>query len=817
MQTPSKSTPPEFNNGQSPFIHDPGRLDASGSPLSADAANNGAGAGISLEQVPVEDSPTSKPLSLLRRFPLRNSIGSRLFLYVLGAALVGLGSMSYLFYQAVSERARGEIQSTLSTKVKGIENQLAKAEQAGQGLATSIKTLQADNISDPNTYRDLSFDFFQERPPLAMGVGFAQTPNGIVSNTQWLGYYFYLDQKVADQAGQPLAAPNQDVRFVDLFREDNYPELDYYKQAVAAESKIWLEPYQWYGITMTTLANPVLDSSNNLLGFSYIDVNVTEIAEQIREPVLRDSGYYAIISQQGNVLAYPPDAKQAEELATYETIPNLSGIWQQIGQERTGLLLSQGTYWAYERIEGTDWLMLAAVPRSVVFGPVLLISVGSALGAGIILAGVVALFVRQLNRRLQPILEECNQLAQIDAETQGGESLNLAGSDELEILEKSFGYMTNQLRTSLTALEETNETLEKTNRELEQRIEERTAELIIAKESSERERQALQASALRLLQEVDPISRGNLTIRAKVTEDEIGTIADSYNATVENLCKIVRQVQEAANQVVATTTSNEATVQTLSGEASQQSIEIFSALEQVEQMAEAVRAVAANAAEAEVAVQEATQTVAEGDAAMNRTVDGIQSIRATVAETAKKVKHLGESSQRISTVIDLINAFAAQTNMLALNASIEASRAGEYGKGFAVVAEEVRALARQSAEATEEIRKLVVSIQAETNEVVRAMEAGTEQVVLGTKLVDETRQSLNRITLTSTQISQLVEAISQAAITQSQASETVTRTIKNVATIANKTSTEAKQVSSTFGQLRQVAETLQAEVSQFKV
>jgi methyl-accepting chemotaxis protein PixJ len=327
----------------------------------------------------------------------------------------------------------------------------------------------------------------------------------------------------------------------------------------------------------------------------------------------------------------------------------------------------------------------------------------------------------------------------------------------------------------------------------------------------------LQISALRLLQEVDPISRGNLTVRAKVTEDEIGTIADSYNATVESLCKIVRQVQEAASQVVSTTGNSENSVRLLSAEAARQAGEIFAALEQIQQMANAAQAVAVNAAQAEMAVQEAAQTVEEGDAAMNRTVDGMQSIRATVAETAKKVKHLGESSQKISTVIDLINAFAAQTNMLALNASIEASRAGEYGKGFAVVAEEVRTLARQSAEATEEIRKLVVSIQAETNEVVRAMEVGTEQVVMGTKLVDETRQSLNRITLTSTQIGQLVEAIAQATITQSETSETVTRSMEDIAAIATKTSTEVQSVSDSFTELRQVAQTLQDEVSRFKV
>jgi methyl-accepting chemotaxis protein len=330
-------------------------------------------------------------------------------------------------------------------------------------------------------------------------------------------------------------------------------------------------------------------------------------------------------------------------------------------------------------------------------------------------------------------------------------------------------------------------------------------------------KEALQKRALELLQEVDPISRGDLTTRAKVTADEIGTIADSYNATVDNLRRIVLQVQEAANQVVATTSVNETSIEALSIEALRQAEEIATALELVQGMASAVQTVAYNAEQAEQAVQQAAETVEEGDAVMNRTVEGIQGIRATVADTAKKVKHLGESSQKISKVVELISAFAAQTNMLALNASIEASRAGEEGKGFAVVANEVRTLARQSAEATEEIRSLISSIQAETNEVVAAMESGIEQVVTGTKLVDETRQSLNKITTVSAQISGLVEAIAQSATAQAQTSETVTQTMQDVAAIANKTSTEANQVSSSFEQLRQVAQTLQTGVGQFKV
>lgn len=176
-----------------------------------------------------------------------------------------------------------------------------------------------------------------------------------------------------------------------------------------------------------------------------------------------------------------------------------------------------------------------------------------------------------------------------------------------------------------------------------------------------------------------------------------------------------------------------------------------------------------------------------------------------------------EASQKISKVVNLIGKFADQTNLLALNASIEAALAGAEGRGFAVVANEVRSLARQSAEATAEIEKLVADIQIETNEVVAAMEEGTEQVVTGTKLVDETRQSLNKITAVSTQISGLVQAIAQAAAAQSKASESVTLTMTDVAAISNKTSTEANRVSTSFKDLLAVAQELQTSAGQFKV
>jgi methyl-accepting chemotaxis protein PixJ len=330
-------------------------------------------------------------------------------------------------------------------------------------------------------------------------------------------------------------------------------------------------------------------------------------------------------------------------------------------------------------------------------------------------------------------------------------------------------------------------------------------------------RQELEAEALRVLKAIGPSFRGDLTVRAPLSETEIGTIADGYNTTIQSLRELVRQVQTAATSVSSTSSLNNTLVDNLSEQAKQELAQLDRAQAQVKLMATSSQEVADFAQKVEQVVQSANRTVQTGDALMESTVEEILEIRSTVSTTAKKIKRLGETFQKISKVVNLIENFATQTNLLALNASIEATRAGQYGKGFAVVADEVRSLAYQSANATTEIERLVDEIRIDTNDVTEAMEIGIAQVVQGTNLVNETRQSLSEIVVATSQISGLVQSISQAASTQNNQSHKLTEVMADVAAMANLTSGSAAQISESCQQLLTTSQVLETSVSRFKV
>jgi methyl-accepting chemotaxis protein PixJ len=336
-------------------------------------------------------------------------------------------------------------------------------------------------------------------------------------------------------------------------------------------------------------------------------------------------------------------------------------------------------------------------------------------------------------------------------------------------------------------------------------------------EEARKRNEALQMELLTLLQDVEGASGGDLTVRADVSAGEIGIVADFFNSIVENLRGIVSQVKQSADQVNTSVGSNEMAMGQLADQSQAQALQITDTLKSVELMALSIKEVAENARLASQVSGLASRTAESGGETIDRTVESILQLRDTVAETAKKVKRLGESSQQISKVVSLINQIALQTNLLAINASIEAARAGEEGRGFAVVAEEVGALAAQSANATKEIEGIVEAIQRETSEVVDAMENGTTQVVEGTRQVNEAKESLNQIVKVSREIDGLLKSISTATVSQTETSQVVKLLMQQITESSEQTSTTSRQVSSSLQETVAIAQQLQASVETFKV
>ncbi len=336
-------------------------------------------------------------------------------------------------------------------------------------------------------------------------------------------------------------------------------------------------------------------------------------------------------------------------------------------------------------------------------------------------------------------------------------------------------------------------------------------------DTAKKENENRQKELFRLLTEIEGASDGDLTVRSEISDGEIAIVGDFFNSIIESLRDIVTTVKTAAGQVNGSVGANESDVRLLTDAATKQADQIQQTLSKLEKVTISIQSVATDARLAANVATSAASTAEVGGQAMDRTVQSILQLRETIAETAKKVKRLGESSQQISKVTGLIDQIALQTNLLAINASIEAARAGEEGRGFAVVAEEVGELAAQSAAATKEIEKIVENIQRETSAVAQAMELSTTQVVEGTQSVEQTKTSLKQIIELSNQMDAFLKSISIATIDQVETSQAVKVDMAAVALISEQTSDSSKQVSTSLQATVTIAQALQASVGKFKV
>jgi twitching motility protein PilJ len=333
----------------------------------------------------------------------------------------------------------------------------------------------------------------------------------------------------------------------------------------------------------------------------------------------------------------------------------------------------------------------------------------------------------------------------------------------------------------------------------------------IQAEQNERNQQAI----LRLLDELSSLADGDLTVQATVTEDITGAIADSINYAIAALRELVATVNDSSILVDAAAKQTEATARHLVRSAETQAKQAAAASESMARMAQSIEEVSGNAERCSDVARHAVDVAHKGGEAVRRTIAGMNTIRETIQDTSKRIKRLGESSQEIGNIVELIEEIAEQTNILALNASIEASRAGEASRGFAVVADEVQKLAERSTNATKKIEVLVSTIQSDTNEAVVSMERSTTDVVGGALLAENAGAALDEIEQVSHQIASLVQNISGSSKEQAGVAGAITKNMHVLREISSKTTESTAATSGAISKLSELATQLRRTIAGF--
>ena len=415
-----------------------------------------------------------------------------------------------------------------------------------------------------------------------------------------------------------------------------------------------------------------------------------------------------------------------------------------------------------------------------------------ALASGVVIGGLVWLLSYILIRQIKETIDDLQN--QFDAIYEGNFNVRakVLSEDELGQLAQRFNYISQVILTATTEAQE-------------------------RATATEKAREKLQRQVIRLLDDVEGASRGDLTVQAEVTADELGAVADAFNLTIQNLCEIVQQVKRAAKQVNKNSTDSESFARNNSSDALRMAEELAVTLNSVQLMTESIQRVAENAHEAEEVAHTSSVTALKGGEAVERTVGGILQIRETVSETARKVKRLAEASQEISKIVAVISQIASRTNLLALNASIQAARAGEAGRGFAIVADEVRQLADRSAKSLKEIEQIVLQIQSETGSVMTAMEEGIQQVIDVTDKSEQSKRALEDIIEVSNRINTLVRSISGDTVKQQENSGAVAQVMQSIELIAQETSQESQRVAGSLQTLVSISRDLLTSVERFRV
>lgn len=596
---------------------------------------------------------------------------------------------------------------------------------------------------------------------------------------------------IAQSTGEPL---------------NNHSDYSYFQAAMKQNKPILSQPIlsKSSGMMAVYLAAPIKDSQT---GQNIGVIRARMPVKYLRDVILavKDAHNY-LLDDRGQIFA----ASNESEFTAIQSLPaklepasDRFAVFNQLQKSTVNqTIVTQKNLVSYipfsefedefrAQLPNLGWSTITTVDKDLAFSTQRELLLSFVIGTLLVTAAVAALASIVGLKATQPIIQAAEAVKKIG---QGEFDLRIpiTGKDELAELGLNINKMAGQIQ-DLLHLQETE-----------------------AKRQRQ-EKEKLQQGVMGLLLDVEGAKKGDLTVRAEMTDGAVGSIADAFNATLKKLQTLLQEVQTVSTEVGQLSLAGEGSVQQLSESALTQAQEIDLTLTSIDEINQSIQTVAGYAQEAAQIARNGSIQAKEGDLAMDATVNSIEKIRTTVANTAKKVKQLAESSQEIAQIVEIISGISEKTNLLAFNASVEAARAGEHGEGFRIVAEEVRRLADRITEATKDIQQLVTTIQKDTTSVLEGMETSTAEVVNGSELVRMTKLNLQSLAETSKKIDEYLKSISTNTINQTNTSKQVNEKINGIALVAKTTSNEAQNVVQSLRTLVAEAENLQSSVSQFKL
>ncbi len=540
---------------------------------------------------------------------------------------------------------------------------------------------------------------------------------------------------------------------------------------------------------------PILDEERNIIGIYYTGYplsTLTELGKKIEETKLLDNGFISLVNNKNDI----------EFLSSIITKDEAKKIIDSKVSEKFGKWVVKSTVfdkWGY--------FIIAAYPIKDIETRVNVVKTGLLISA-IIFGLVIIIILYVLVNKM--ILAYVKQLAVASEKVSKGDTtikVKINTKDEIGLLADSFNNMVEGINESILHI-----------KEKEKLANEAALAAKLAEEEAVKQQQYLTEQSGKMMIAMSKFSKGDLTVNLKVeSNDDIGKLFAAFNDSIINVRKMIEELNYAVSHTKASSDKIMRNTETISTGAHEQSAQTSEVATAVEEMSRTIYETSQSANLANNYSKQASSFASEGGKIVYKTIDGMHNISEAVEQVAKIVKHLGESSTMIGEIVQVINDIADQTNLLALNAAIEAARAGEQGRGFAVVADEVRKLAERTTKATKEIAAMIKQIQTDTKDAVASMDNGTNRVSEGKNLAQQAGDALKDIIDNTTKVNEAIMQVAAAAEQQSSAAEQISRNIESINSVSQQTAHDVSQIAEASSELNDLTETLSNMVKRFTI